>query len=140
MKIYFNSTIFRESQKVYHTKTGVVREFYDDNNNIIRREERDVLNRDTDTKWFDKQGNVTEVLHKDYYKTENEEVFVETFKSKTQEYTRKSYTKIENGLKHIIDDFHSKTTGKSYFNDFVHNLKGELIKVTTNNTTRKLKV
>ena len=137
MKINFNSIIFRESQKVYNTKEGVVKEFFDDNNNIIRREELDTFNRNTDTKWFDKHGNVTEVLHKDYYKTENEEGFVETFKSKTQEYTRKSYTKFENGLKHIIDDFHSKT-GKSYFNDFVHNIKGELIEVTTNGTTIKI--
>lgn len=131
MRISTVSIIFREVQKKYSIGENTVKYVYDDDNILVRREEDDVSGRNTDTKWYDKEGNVKEVMHKDYFKTTDEEGFVETFKSKTQEYTRKAYTKFENGFKHVIDDFNSKT-GESYYNDFIHDLSGKLLKIINN--------
>ena len=40
--------------------------------------------------------------------------------------------KFENGVKHVIDDYTSKSNPeKSYINDFVYDLKGNLQKIIT---------
>ena len=71
-------------------------------------------------------------MHIEYFETENEKGFIETFKNQFQEYIRKSSTKIENGVKHVIDDYTSKSKPeKSYINDFVYDLKGNLQKIIT---------
>ena len=131
MKINTGSISFYESQKIYRTQNGTVKEVFDDENFLVRREKSDIFVRDTDTIWYDKNGNIIEEMHKNYFKTPDEEGCIETFKSKTQEYTRKAYTKFENGFKHVIDSYNSKT-GKNYFNDFIHDLSGKLLKIITN--------
>lgn len=137
MKIYFNSLSFGETIKTYSIGSNVVKEYYD-GNKITSREENDVWGRLVDVKRFDNDGNVVEVLHKDYFKTENKEGFIEFFKNKTQEYIRKAYIKIENGLKHSIDDFSSKS-GKIYFNDFIYDMSGKLLRVISNGKVIELK-
>lgn len=131
MKISFKNIDFLGKQHSYKIGKNTVVEHSDDNDVLIKRIEYDEFSRDVDSKTFDKRGNVLEHLHKDYYESENEEGIIETFKSSTQEYKRKSYTKIENGFKHFIDDFQSKS-GKNYINDFVHDLSGNLIKIINN--------
>jgi len=138
MKVSFNTIIFCESQKTYKHGDNTITEFFDDENTLIRRDETDSFGRNTDSKRFDKNGNITESIHKDYFKTESEEGFIETFKSKYQEYTRKAYTRTENGIKHTIDDFHSKS-GKNYYNDFIHDLNGKLIRIISNGKVTELK-
>lgn len=129
MKINFTSrVIFGNKTKVFQAGQNKIEETYSDDNVLLKRLERDEFNRDVDSKTFDLSGNITEHLHKDYFQTENEKGFVETYKDKNQEYTRKAYTKIENGLKHIIDDFQSKT-GKSYITDFIYDMSGKLVDI-----------
>ena len=131
MKILCSTVCFGEKTNIYKIGSNTVTEVFDNCNNIIKRIEYDEFNRDVDSKWFNSAGKLQEHLHKDYYKKENEEGCIETFKNLYQEYTRKSYTKIENGFKHVVDDFRSKT-GKSYINDFVHDMCGNLIKIINN--------
>ncbi len=138
MKINFNSLNFCEHQRNYQIGENLIKDYFDDNNRIIRQEKYDTLGRNICTNWFDKNGSIIEFMKKDYFKSETEDGFIETYKSKTQEYIRKSYTKIENNLKHHIDDYKSRT-GKSYYNDFVHDIFGNLIKIITNGKVIELK-
>ena len=131
MKIFFITLSFRERTNTYKVCKNTVTETFDDKNTLIKRIEYDEFNRDVDTKWFDSSGELNEHLHKEYYKKANEEGVIETFKNKTQEYVRKSYTKFESGLKHVFDDFRSKT-GKNYINDFVYDKSGNLVKIINN--------
>ena len=106
MKIDFtNYLLFGNKTKIFQSGKNKIEETYDDDNFLIKRLVRDEFNRDIDALTFDSSGNTIEHLHKDYFQTETEQGFIETFKNKSQEYTRKAYTKIENGLKHNIDDF-----------------------------------
>ena len=131
MKIQLSSVSFCSTQKIYSVGDIKVKDFLDDNNILIRREKYDEFDRNTDTMWFNDDGSIKEEMHKDYFKSENEEGLIETFKSKTQEYTRKAYSKTENNLRHSIDDFQSKT-GKSYYNDYIHDMLGNLVKIISN--------
>ncbi len=132
MKVDFsNNIIFGDKSKFFQSGKNKVEEIYNDDNVMIKRLINDEFDRNIDSAVFDLQGNIIEHQHKDYFQTETEQGFVETFKNKYQEYTRKAYTKIEDGLKHNIDDFKSKT-GSSYINDFVYDLSGKLIKVISN--------
>ena len=138
MKIKFNIINFSSLVKTASAGKNVIKEYYSDNGALERSVEYDEFNRDVDTKTFDESGEVKEHQHKDYYETQNEKGFVETYKSKSQEYTRKSYIKIEDGLKHSVDDFRS-ASGKSYINDFVHDLSGNLVKIIANGRVTYLK-
>ncbi len=131
MKIFFSTLSFGERTNTYKIGKNTVTEVFDDKNALIKRIEYDEFNRDVDSKWFGSTGKLSEHLHKEYYKKADEEGVVETFKNKTQEYVRKSYTRFENGLKHVFDDFQSKT-GKNYINDFVYDKLGNLVKIINN--------
>ena len=121
---------FGNKTKTCQISEGKVVEMFNDSNVLTKRIEYDKFDRTIDVKNYDSTGTLSEHLHFDYFETENERGFIETFKSKFQEYVRKSYTKIENGLKHHIDDYTSKTKPEnSYINDFVYDLKGKLINV-----------
>lgn len=132
-----NCIIFTNRTYSYKFGKNNVQEIYDDNNILQQRIIWDEFSRDIDSKTFDIQGNVVEHLHKDYFKNDTEEGVIETFKNRNQEYVRRAYTKTENGLKHSIDDFKS-AKGKSYLNDFVHDLSGKLIKIISNGKEFKL--
>ena len=132
MKVdFFNTVNFGDKSKFFQSGKNKVEEIYSDDDVLLKRLTNDEFGRDIDAAVFDLHGNIIEHQHKDYFQTETEQGFVETFKNKYQEYTRKAYTKIEDGLKHHIDDFKSKT-GNSYINDFVYDLSGKLIKVISN--------
>lgn len=118
------------SQK-YKIGNNSLEDIFDDNDVLIKRYELDDKNRLVETVLFDELGNVEEFLHKDYFEKENEKGFIETYVGPHQEYIRKSYEKTENGFRHVIDDFKSKT-GKSYINDFVHDMSGKLVKIISN--------
>jgi len=137
MKIFFSTINFCEKLNIYKSGKNTVKEVFDDNNKMVKRIEYDEFNRDVDAKSFDVSGELQEHLHKEYYKKTNEEGVLETFKNKTQEYVRKSYTKVENGFKYTVDDFQSKT--KNYKNEFVHDTMGKLIKVINNGQVINIK-
>ena len=133
MNIQFNPVKFCSSEKTYKDGNHQITEYISDNGILTRRLELDEFGRDVDTKWFDLEGNVASNLHKDYFKTSEEEGHIETFKNAFQEYTRKCYTKYEEGFKHVIDDFKSKTSpDKSYINEFVYNMQNKLVKLISN--------
>ena len=114
MKINFSNIItFGNKTKMFKSGKNNIEEIYTDDDILQKRLVRDEFNRYIDSKTFDLFGNIIEHQHYDYFRTENEQGVIETFKNKYQEYIRKAYTKIEGGLKHCIDDFQSKT-GKSY--------------------------
>ena len=134
MNILINKIAFLASQKTYQFNGCTVREYFDDNNKLVRREKEDSFYRNIGTEWFDEDGNIKETMHKSYFKTKTEDGFIESYKSNAQEYTRRAYTKIENGFKHTIDDFKSKS-GKSYYNEFIYDLKGQLLRIISNGKT-----
>ena len=132
-KIIQNKLAFGNYTKIYNENNKTINEHYNDNNVLLSRIEYDEFKRDIDAKEYNSFGIVTSHQQKKYYKTPSEEGFVETFKNKNQQYIRKSCTKIQDGLKHVIDDFKSLTSpNKSYVNDFVHDKAGKLIKIIKN--------
>ena len=138
MKIDFTNTIsFGIKTKIFQSGKNHIEETYSDDNILQKRLIKDEFDRYVDSKTFDSHGNITEHQHYDYFKTENEQGFIETFRNKYQEYVRKAYIKIEDGLKHSIDDFQSKT-GKSYLNDFVYDMSGKLVKIINNGKVCKI--
>lgn len=138
MRIQLNTFTFGDSKKIYKSGTHTVEEHYNDNKTMIKRLENDEFSRDVDTKWFDdKTGELTAHQHKDYYEKENETGYIETYKDNSQEYTRHGYTRIENGCKHTVEDYQSKT-GKSYINEFIRDAQDKLIKIITNGKVTEL--
>ena len=132
MKCQFSILTFGNSEKTYQQGENKVVDTLNDGLKLIKRVEYDKFNRDVDVKWYDEVNNITDHMHKEYFETENEKGFIETFKNQFQEYIRKSSTKFENGVKHVIDDYTSKSSPeKSYINDFVYDLKGKLQKIIT---------
>jgi len=132
MKCQFSILTFGNSEKTYQQGENKVVDTLNDELKLIKRVEYDKFNRDVDVKWYDEVNNITDHMHKEYFETENEKGFIETFKNQFQEYIRKSSTKFENGVKHVIDDYTSKSSPeKSYINDFVYDLKGKLQKIIT---------
>ena len=130
MKCTFDLISFGNKTKTNQIAEGKVVEMFNDFNVLIKRIEYDKFDRTIDVKNFDSTGVLSDNLHFEYFETENEKGFVETFKSRFQEYVRKSYIRIEEGLKHHIDDYTSNTKPEnSYINDFVYDLKGKLITV-----------
>ena len=132
MKCQFSILTFGNSEKTYQQGENKVVDTLNDELKLIKRVEYDKFNRDVDVKWYDEDNNITDHMHKEYFETENEKGFIETFKNQFQEYVRKSSTKFEDGVKHVIDDFTSKSSPEnSYINDFVYDLKGKLQKIIT---------
>ena len=132
MKCQFSILTFVNSEKTYQQGENKVVDTLNDELKLIKRVEYDKFNRDVDVKWYDEVNNITDHMHKEYFETENEKGFIETFKNQFQEYVRKSSTKFEDGVKHVIDDYTSKSSPEnSYINDFVYDLKGKLQKIIT---------
>ena len=97
---------------------------------LLKRIEYDRFDRDVDVKLYDHLGNVSEHMHKEYFETENEKGYIESFENNFQKYTRRAYRKIDNGFRHLIDDFKSITDPKkSYINDVIYDLQGNFIKI-----------
>ncbi len=138
MKIFFSILCFGEKTNTYRVGRNTVTEVFDDKNTLIKRIEYDEFRRDVDSMWFDSSGELQEHLHKEYYEKINEKGMIETFFGKSQEYVRKSYTKFENGFKHTVDDFQSKT-GKNYINEFIHDKLGNLVKIINNGKVISIK-
>ena len=132
MKCQFNILTFGNNKRTYQQRENKIVDTLNDELKLIKRIEYDEFNREVDVKWYDGVDNITDHMHIEYFETENEKGFIETFKNQFQEYIRKSSTKIENGVKHVIDDYTSKSNPKkSYINDFVYDLKGNLQKLIT---------
>ena len=132
MKSQFNILTFGNSNRANQQRKNKIVDTLNDELKLIKRIEYDEFNREVDVKWYDGDDNITDHMHKEYFETENEKGFIETFKNQFQEYIRKSSTKFENGVKHVIDDYTSKSSPeKSYINDFVYDLKGNLQKIIT---------
>ena len=132
MKCQFKILTFGNSERTYHQGENKIVDMLDDKLKLIKRIEYDKFNREVDIKWYDEDYRITDHMHKEYFETENEKGFIETFKNQFQEYVRKSSTKFENGVKHVIDDYTSKSSPEnSYINDFVYDLKGKLQKIIT---------
>ena len=132
MKCQFSILTFGNSEKTYQQGENKVVDTLNDELKLIKRVEYDKFNREVDIKWYDEVNNITDHMHKEYFETENEKGFIETFKNQFQEYVRKASTKFEDGVKHVIDDYTSKSSPEnSYINDFVYDLKGKLQKIIT---------
>jgi len=132
MRCQFNILTFGNSERTFQQGEYKIVETFNDDMKLIKRIEYDKFGRDVDVKSYDGLDNIVDHMQKEYFETENEKGYVEIFKNKFQEYVRKSYTKIENGMKHVIDDFTAKTNPeKSYFNDFIYDLNGKLQKVVS---------
>ncbi|MBO6273551.1 hypothetical protein J6O48_12340 [bacterium] len=133
MKVNLDKINFGDRISQYNIGKHCIEEYYNDSDIITKRIEYDEFKRDVDSKTFDIQGNITDHQHKEYFENETEKGVIETFKNSSQEYTRKAYTKIENGLKHHIDNYNSKTNPKSnYINDFIYDMSNKLIKIISN--------
>lgn len=127
---------FGQRINTYKKGENRVEEIFNDDDLLSRTVEYDRFGRDIDAKTFDAKGNVTEHMMKTY----SQDGCIETFKSNFQEYTRKTCTKIENSLKHRIEEYVSKTSpDKNYVHDFIYDLKGKLIKIVTNGKVTDLR-
>ena len=132
MKCLFSNINFGDSTKTYQRGKIKVVEHYNIYDVLTRRIEYDEFNRDIDSKSFNNKGDIIEHQHKEYFENDTEKGFIETFKSRFQEYTRKSYIKFVNGFKHSIDEYVSKTRpDKNYINEFIYNAQEKLVKVIT---------
>ncbi len=131
MKIFFNTINFGNNKpRIVENK---------DSSGNTRRVEYDTFGHDVDSKLFDRNGIVSEHQHKVYYEKDNEKGCIEFFKNKFQEYTRRTYTKTENGFKYSVDDFKSKTRPEAnYINEFIYDLSNKLIKIINNGKVIKL--
>ena len=73
MKIFFSTLSFGERTNTYKIGKNTVTEVFDDKNALIKRIEYDEFNRDVDSKWFGSTGELSEHLHKEYYKKADED-------------------------------------------------------------------
>ena len=110
MRCKFDILTFGNSEKTYHQYGNKIVETFDDNMNLIKRIEYDKFERDIDVKWYDNLKNIIAHMQIEYFETENEKGYIEIYKNNVQEYIRKSYTKIENGMKHVVDDVFQHST------------------------------
>ena len=128
MKYNFTTVNFKNTSKTYTKDNSKIVEYYDSNNILSKRIQYDRFERIIDCENFDINGNIIDHQHKEYYETESEKGIIETYKSRFQEYTRKSYIKFINGFKHSIEEFISKSSPEnSYRNEFIYDLKDKLI-------------
>ena len=120
---------FGQKVNIYHKGENTIKELFDDENRLSRLIEYDKFDRDIEAKSFDTYGNIIERMSKTY--TDNG--MIEHFKNAFQEYTRKTYTIIENGIKHRVEEFKSKTNPNcNYINEFIYDISGKLIKLISN--------
>ena len=127
---------FGQKVNIYRKGENTIKEVFDDKNRLSRLIEYDKFDRDIEAKSFDSSGNIIEHMSKTY--TENG--MIEHFKNAFQEYTRKTYTIIENGIKHRVEEFKSKTNPNcNYINEFIYDISGKLIKLISNGKITDLK-
>lgn len=120
---------FGQKVNIYRKGENTIKEVFDDENRLSRLIEYDKFDRDIEAKSFDTYGNIIERMSKTY--TDNG--MIEHFKNAFQEYTRKTYTIIENGIKHRVEEFNSKTSlNCNYINEFIYDISGKLIKLISN--------
>lgn len=132
MQIY-NIPTFKGNTKIYQDGNLKIKDSFYDNNILESHTVFDEFDHVLINKRFDRDGLITSSANFEYYETNTENGLIETFKDKGQEYIRKAYTKIENGLKHFVDDFTSiSAPQKSYKNEFVSDLEGNLLKLINN--------
>ena len=132
MKIFQIAVNFKSSTNSYQSDKNRITDYFDNNNLLTKKVEYDEFDRAIDSKRFNPQGEVIEQMHKDYYENPNEKGFVEHFQSKSQEYVRKAYTKFENGIKHYVEEYRSKTSPEmSYISEFIYDIHNELVNVIT---------
>lgn len=137
---FSNRNNFKERIESYQDGDFKIEDSFDNNNILKSHTVRDEFDRIIDSKKFDENGLIKSSSHFEYYETNIENGFIESYKDEGQEYIRKAYTKIENGLKHTVDDFTSiSVPEKSYINDFVYDLKGNLWKLINNGVETVLK-
>lgn len=129
MKICFNPVSFGNSDIRYHDKTHNIMETFDDRNNLVKRIKYDKLCREIDCVEFNEKKQIISHQHKEY----TPDGCVETYKSKTQEYIRVIKTVVRDSFTHNIEQFTSKTSpGSNYINEFIRDLKGNLVKIINN--------
>ena len=127
---------FGQKVNIYRKGENTIKEVFDDKNRLSRLIEYDKFDRDIEAKSFDTYGNIIERMSKTY--TDNG--MIEHFKNAFQEYTRKTYTIIENGIKHRVEEFKSKTSPNcNYINEFIYDISGKLIKLISNGKITDLK-
>lgn len=132
MQIY-NIPTFKGNTKCYKDRNFKIQDSFYDNNVLKSHTIFDEFDRVIVAKQFDRDGFIESSANFEYYETDIENGRIETYKNKSQEYIRKAYTRIENGIKHVVDDYNSiSTPEKSYINDFVYDLKGNLCKLISN--------
>lgn len=128
-----NINTFKGKTELYQDGSFKIKDSFDDNNILKSHIVFDEFDRVIIAKKFDIDGFIDSNTTFDYYETNMEKGMIETYKDKSQEYIRNAYTKIENSLKHKVDDYTSISNPKnSYINDFVYDLKGNLCKLISN--------
>ena len=81
MKCQFNILTFGNSKRTYQQRENKIVDTLNDELKLIKRIEYDEFNREVDVKWYDGDDNITDHMHKEYFETENEKGFIETFKN-----------------------------------------------------------
>lgn len=120
---------FKGSSKIYYEGENKIVDYFSDNNKLLSRNKYDKSDRHIQTNWFDEYGNDTGFMNKKY----TEDGFIETCKTKTQEYTRTTHKFIKNGFQHYTEEYISKSKPEAnYFNESVKDLLGNLIKMLSN--------
>ena len=129
MRIEFNAINFLGTIKSYNFGENRITQYFDDDNYLTKIIEVDKFERDVDTKEFDRERNVTFHLHKDY----TDSGYVETFKDKCQEYTRRVYTVVKGSMTHRIEEYVSKSSPqKNYVSEFIRDSSNKLVRIITN--------
>jgi len=129
MKVNFSSISFGNKDIRYHDEKHNIIETFDDRQNLIRRVKYDKLCRDVDSVEFNEKKEVIGHLHKKY----TQDGYIETYKSKTQEYVREIKTFVKDSFTHYIEKFTSKTSPQNnYINEFIRDAAGKLVKVINN--------
>ena len=93
MKCSFSTLNFGDTTKIYKAGKNKIIEHYNVYDILTRRIEYDEFNRDIDSKNFNSSGKIIGHQHKEYFENDSEKGVIETFKSSSQEYIRKSYIK-----------------------------------------------
>ena len=137
MKVNFDSVSFGCKNVCYHNSTHNIKEVFDDDGRkLLRRIKYDKQCRDVDCVEFNSDKKVISHLHKEY----TPDGCIETYKSRTQEYIRVIKTFVKDSYTHYVEKFTSKTSPeKSYVNEFIRDIKGNLVKIINNGKIINLK-
>lgn len=124
-----NFITFKGHDKTYYAGENKIVKCFSDNNKLLSCNEYDKFDRHVHTTWFDESGNCSGFMHKKYL----DDGYIETCKTRTQEYTRTIRNFIENGFKHQTEEYVSKTKPEAnYFNESIRDTFGKLVKIISN--------